>query len=322
MFTMNISDYRVEPADYKADFDDLRAIREAVFINEQNIPEDIEFDAIDADCFHFVARDNLHQAIGTGRLSPDRKIGRMAVLNNWRGKGVGKSLLLTLLDKAQKLGWTDVSLNAQNAVVAFYEKFGFNKEGDVFIVASIPHQAMRIAIKPVEKLSRPVLKPRDTLVEIAELTSLEETLTATLALIGNARREIRIYSSDLEPILYGRTDVVEALKQFAINSGGGNVLIIMQDTLAVRADPHPLIDLAQRLSSVFNLRTPVEPADLQYPSAYLINDRDGYLFRQKNSYYRGVWSLVMPSRNRQLTDDFDSVWQRCRPCTEFRALGI
>ncbi|CAG7857283.1 hypothetical protein MCAMS1_02052 [biofilm metagenome] len=319
---MDISNYRVEPADYKADFDDLRAIREAVFINEQNIPNEIEFDAVDPDCFHVVARDNFHRAIGTARLSPDQKIGRMAVLDNWRGKGVGKSLLLTLLDKAQKLGWTDVSLNAQSAVVAFYEKFGFNKEGDVFMEANIPHQRMRISIKPVEKPSRPEPRPRDALVEITEFTSLEETLAATLALIGNARREIRIYSADLEPILYGQVDVVEALNQFAINSGGGNVMIIMQDTLAVRADPHPLIDLTQRLPSVFNLRTPVEPADLQYPSAYLINDRDGYLFRQQNSYYRGIWSPVMPSRNRQLMDDFDSVWHRCRPCTEFRALGI
>jgi predicted GNAT family N-acyltransferase len=319
---MNISDFRVEPADYKADFDDLRAIREAVFINEQNIPEEIEFDAIDPDCYHFVARDNQHNAIGTGRLSPDQKIGRMAIMDNWRGKGAGKSLMLTLLEKAQKLGWTEVTLNAQTAVIGFYEKFGFSKIGNEFMEANIPHQCMRLELEPVEKSARPAPKVRDAIVEITEFTSLEDVIAATLALIANARREIRIYSADLEPILYGRADVVEALKQFAITSGGGNVLIITQDTLSVRADPHPLVDLAQRLPSVLNMRTPVEPADLQYPSAYLINDRDGYLFRQQSNYYRGVWSPVMPSRNRQLTDDFDSVWQRCRSCTEFRALGI
>ncbi len=121
---MHISDFRVEPADYKTDFDDLRLIREAVFIFEQNIPENIEFDTIDRDCHHVVARDNHHNPIGTARLSPDGKIGRMAVLQNWRGKGVGKALITAILDKARKLGFTEVTLHAQTAVLDFYRKLG------------------------------------------------------------------------------------------------------------------------------------------------------------------------------------------------------
>jgi predicted GNAT family N-acyltransferase len=319
---MNISDFRVEPADYHADFDDLRAVREEVFITEQNIPKDIEFDHIDPDCIHFIARDNFHQAIGTARLSPDQKFGRMAVLKTWRKKGVGKALLLALMDKARKLGWIEVTLNAQTESIKFYEKFGFAIVGDVFMEANIPHRSMQLQLEPITVSGRPAPKPRDAIVEIAELNSLEDTSSAILQLIGNARRQICLYSPDLEPIVYGRADVVESLKQFAINSGGGNVLIIVKDTLAVRSQPHPLIDLAQRLSSVFVLRTPVEADDLEYPSAYLFNDRDGYLFRQQSNRYLGVWSPTLPSRNRQLTEEFERVWQRCRPCTEFRALGL
>ena len=319
---MNISDFRVEPADYHADFDDLRAVREEVFITEQNIPKDLEFDHIDPDCIHFIARDNFHQAIGTARLSPDHKFGRMAVLKTWRNKGVGKALLLALMDKARKLGWTKATLSAQTESIGFYEKFGFTKVGDVFMEANIPHQSMQLPLEPIAAPSRPAPKPRDAIVEIAELKSLEDTLSAILQLIGNARKQIWIYSPDLEPIVYGRADVVEALKQFAINSGGGNVSIIIKDTLAVRSQPHPLIDLAQRLPSVFLLRTPVEIEDLEYPSAYLVNDRDGYLFRQQSSRYLGVWSPNLPARNRQLTEEFERVWQCCRPCTEFRALGL
>ena len=319
---MNISDFRIEPADYKVDFDDLRAVRETVFIDEQNIPKEVEFDSVDSGCFHFIARNNQHQAIGTGRLTPDGKIGRMAVLKKWRGQGVGEALLLNLIDKARKLGWTEVSLNAQIAVVSFYEKFGFAKIGSVFTDANIPHQLMRLPIDPISKSSRPVPKPRDAVVEITEFQNLENTAIATLQLIGKARQEICIYSPDLEHVLYGRADIVEALKQFAITSGGGNVFIIIKDTLAARSQPHILIDLAQRLPSAFLLRTPVEADDLQYASAYLINDRDGYLFRQQSSQYRGVWSPTLPSRNRQLAEEFERVWQRCRPCTEFRALGL
>jgi predicted GNAT family N-acyltransferase len=319
---MNISNFRVEPADYKVDFDDLRAVRETVFIIEQNIPEDIEFDSLDSSCFHFIARDDQHQAIGTSRLSPDRKIGRMAVLGTWRKKGVGKALMIAMMDKARKLGWTELTLNAQIDVLGFYEKFGFAKEGAVFMEANIPHQTMRLQLKPIIKSSRPAPKLRDALVEISEFTTLEDTLAATLQLINKARRQICIYTPDLERVLFGQADVVEALKQFAINSNGGNILIIVQDTLAVRSQPHPLIDLAQRLPSAFLLRSPVEPDDLQYPSAYLVNDRDGYLFRQQSGYYRGVWSPTLPSRNRQLSENFENVWQRCRPCTEFRTLGL
>ncbi|WP_411728151.1 GNAT family N-acetyltransferase [Methyloglobulus sp.] len=319
---MNISDFRVEPADYQVDFDELRTLREAVFIVEQNIPKEVEFDTVDPDCYHLIARDNQHQAIGTGRLTPDHKIGRMAVLETCRGKGVGEALLLALIDKALKLGWTELMLNAQTTVSGFYGKYGFVKEGDVFMEANISHQIMRLCLEPVSKSSRPVPKPQDSLVEISETKTLEGTLSAILQLIGKARRQICIYSPDLEHVLYGRAEIVEALKQFAINSSGGNVLIIVQDTLAVRSQPHPLLDLAQRLPSAFLFRTPVEADDLQYPSAYIINDRDGYLFRQQSSHYRGVWSPTLPARNRQLAEEFERVWQRCRPCTELRALGL
>jgi predicted GNAT family N-acyltransferase len=319
---MNIPDYRVEPADYHADFDDLRAIRGAVFVVEQNIPEDIEFDATDPSCFYFVARDNQNQAIGTGRLSPDGKIGRMAVSQNWRGQGVGKALMIALIDKAQRLNLAEVTLAAQTAVTGFYEKFGFTKQGEVFKVADILHQTMHLHLEPASKSSRPDPKPRDAIVEISEFTTLTDALSATQQVISKARKQICIYTPDLEPSVYGQAEILESLKQFAITSGGGNILIIVQDTLAVRTQPHPLIELAQRLPSTFSLRTPEEPADLQYPSAYLINDRDGYLFRQQSSQYRGVWSPNMPARNRQLAEEFDAVWERCRPCTEFRALGM
>lgn len=319
---MNSSDFRVEPADYRADFDDLRTVRQAVFIVEQNIAKDIEFDSVDPECFHFIARDNFHQAIGTARLSPHQKIGRMAVLPRWRNKGVGKALLLALMDKARRLGWTEVMLSAQTEAMGFYEQLGFTKVGDVFMEANIPHQGMRLEIEPIAPVSRPALKSRDALVEITKINTLEDTITASLELIGKARRQLCIYSPDLEPLVYGRTEIVEALKQFAISSGGGNVMIIVQDTLAVRSQPHALIDLAQRLPSAFLLRSPLEADDLQYPSAYLVNDRDGYLFRQQSSQYIGVWSPNLPSRNRQLVEEFERVWQRCRPCTEFRALGL
>ena len=319
---MKISDFRVEPADYHVDLDDIRAVREAVFVVVENANDGVGLDTVDADCFHFIARDNQHQAIGIARLAPDKAIECMAVLEAWRDQGVGKALVLALIDKARKLGWTEVKLNATADVIGFYEKFGFVKMGHTITESNAPKQPMHLTLDRTNKPDRPAPKPRDALVEIAEVKRLEDTQSAHIQLISKARRQICIYSPDLEPVLYGNAEIVEALKQFVINSGGGNVLIIIQDTLAVRSQPHLLIDLAQRLPSAFLLRTPVEADDLQYPSAYIINDRDGYLFRQQSRNYLGVWSPTMPSRNRQLTEEFERLWQRCRACTEFRALGL
>lgn len=319
---MNIPDYRIEPANFRIDYDDLRAVREAVFVVEQNIPVDVEWDELDPHCHHVVARDTQHRPIGTGRLTPERKIGRMAVLRPWRNQGVGKAILLALIDQARKLDWAEVGANAQLSVLGFYEKFGFIKEGETFMEAGIPHQAMRLQLEPLSPTVRSLPKRRRPSVKAVDFETFEDTLAATLKLISEARRRLYIYSRDLEYNLYGQTEVITALKQFAIQSRDGCAQIIVQDTTAVRSQPHPLLELTQRLPSSFQFRMPVEPEDFQYPSAFLINDRDGYLFRQFGNRYEGDWSPAMPGRNCQLTEEFERFWQRFQPCSEFRALSL
>ncbi|MDD1612378.1 MAG: GNAT family N-acetyltransferase, partial [Methylococcaceae bacterium] len=151
---MIIPDYRIEPANFHADSDDLHVVRDAVFVIEQNIPDEIEWDELDPRSLHLIARDAGHNPIGTGRLTPDRKIGRMAVLSAWRNRGVGKSLMAALLNEAQKRSWQEVSLNAQISILEFYERFGFVKEGEAFIEAGIPHQSMRLQLQPLEEPER------------------------------------------------------------------------------------------------------------------------------------------------------------------------
>src|SRR3990167_9431245 len=97
-------DFRVEPADYVVDFKDLSSIREPVFVVEQEVPLEEEWDELDPKCQHVIARDSEHKPIGTGRLTPEHKIGRMAVLREWRGKGVGEALLVALIDQARAPG--------------------------------------------------------------------------------------------------------------------------------------------------------------------------------------------------------------------------
>lgn len=125
---------------------ELAAIRRRVFVIEQQIPEELEWDGIDPGCAHVVARDFAARPIGTGRLLPDGHIGRMAVLEPWRGKGVGRAILDRLIALARRDGHRVVLLNAQTYAMAFYSRQGFVAEGEEFLEAGIAHRAMRLTI--------------------------------------------------------------------------------------------------------------------------------------------------------------------------------
>ena len=155
-----------------------------------------------------------------------------------------------------------------------------------------------------------------------EFDSLHEATEATLAVVQAARRELRLFTRDLDPVLFSQPAVLEAFKQYAIAGRGGVVQVIVLDPAAVQGQAHPLLGLAQRMTSVFQFRTPTEDVDKQYPSAFLANDRDGFLFRTLGSRWEGDWSPAHPARTRQLAEHFGRVWERSRPCSEFRALGI
>jgi predicted GNAT family N-acyltransferase len=322
MNTPLTADFRVEPADYQTDFKDLRAIRETVFVVEQQVPLDLEWDDLDPLCHHVIARDREHQPIGTGRLTPEHKIGRMAVLREWRGKGVGEALLRALIDEARRIGWREVSLHAQASAIGFYEKFHFEPVGDRFEEAGIEHQSMRLSLLPLTVGGRPAASARGPSKPAEEFHDLERALEATRLTMLSARRDLLVYTRDLELSVYGNALVVETLKDFAIAGRGGVVRILIQDPTQIEHQSHPLLLLAQRLPSVFEFRAPTDLEDLQYPSVFVVNDRDGFCFRTLGSRYDGEWSPALPARNRQLRDYFDRTWARCRSCTEFRALGL
>lgn len=131
----------VRIADWVADRAALRSVREAVFVREQSVPLELEWDEFDAASRHVLAWHGS-EPVGTGRLLPDGHIGRMAVLRDWRGSGVGSALLVTLMDLARAAGMRTVALNAQTQAMPFYTHHGFAAEGEEFLEAGIPHRHM------------------------------------------------------------------------------------------------------------------------------------------------------------------------------------
>lgn len=136
------TDFRVIEALWPRDAQALRSVREPVFVEEQGVPLDLERDGVDIACLHLLATSNNGHPIGAARLAPDGRIGRMAVLPPWRGRGIGKALLKAAMELAKQMGMDKVELNAQCHAAAFYRQAGFVQTGEVFMDAGIPHIRM------------------------------------------------------------------------------------------------------------------------------------------------------------------------------------
>ncbi len=134
--------FTVNVADWDKDQEQIKLVRQTVFIEEQKVPEDLEWDGLDEQCIHLLARDADNNAIGTARLLPHGHIGRMSVMKAWRGKGVGKALLNMLCTLARQQNVSQMHLSAQVQAQPFYEKLGFIGHGDTYIDAGIPHRRM------------------------------------------------------------------------------------------------------------------------------------------------------------------------------------
>lgn len=139
---------KVRLADWHKDNADIRRIREAVFIAEQNVPPELEWDSDDNDAIHFLATEGDY-AIGTARLLQDGQIGRVSVMKDWRGLKVGDALMQAAILEAQNRDLSQQMLTAQVHATAFYERLGFRVVSEEFLEAGIPHVDMVRDSKPL-----------------------------------------------------------------------------------------------------------------------------------------------------------------------------
>lgn len=120
-------------------------IRQRVFIEEQQVPVDLEWDESDETATHLLASLN-GQAVACARVVPEGYIGRMAVLPEWRGQGIGEALLLQAINLCRQLEVTHARLSAQTHAIGFYQQAGFEVCSEPYLDANILHVDMQLEL--------------------------------------------------------------------------------------------------------------------------------------------------------------------------------
>jgi predicted GNAT family N-acyltransferase len=306
-----------DPTDRSA----LLSVRDAVFGREQQVPEELERDVDDARSQHVLARSLEGTPIATGRVAPGGVIGRMAVVRDWRRRGVGTMVLRRLLDLARAGPHKVVTLHAQRHAVPFYQRHGFTIDGGEFEEAGIAHVSMRRELVPFATPRRATPPPSPEPIPLRADTA-GELVAATRGLLSRAHHGLCILERELRAPLLHDAGCLAQLRRLATSGRRASIRIIAQDlTRALEDDPR-LVVLAQRLPSVITLRRPVEREDVEYPSAFACNDTRGYLFRPLEHVAYTTGCTYAPGRHAQLLQIFDAVWARSETWDEPRALDI
>ena len=317
---MKLQNFHVEIADWareeqRAALLDLRA---TVFIREQGVSEQRERDGLDVDCWHVLARDDGGHPIGCGRLTPQHKIGRLAVLPDWRGQGVGAAMLRELLGLARAQGWPEVALDAQVGAIGFYARAGFVAHGDEFEDAGLAHRAMRLVFGQATPVPRmpgrdPGRLPAGTAAECAQ---------ARLQVLRDARHRLAVRVPVLTADMFADAEQLAELRRIATSGRSAQIRVLLHDPQAALQADHPLIGLAQRLSSAFQIRVPVDDVDLGWPSASLLNDVGGYLFLPAAERPSGRAARNDQASAAPLQQQFDEVWERSERASTLQRLDI
>jgi GNAT superfamily N-acetyltransferase len=294
---------RIEPLDPARQAGELRALRAQAGMQAET---DAASQALDALGYHLLARAGDGQPLGSARLSPEQRIGCMAVLPAWRGRGVGSALLAALIEEAQRRRWPQLTLQAPPHALDFYARHGFLPVG-----ARLADAGAGGLVQPMQRRFGAAVAVEDAAAAIA----------ASAAVVAQARRQLLIYSRALDPGLLDSPPLLAQLRRFAVAAHDKQVCVLLHDAAAPQRAAAPLLALAQRLPSVFCVREVLDPVDRGEAAAWLVNEGGGYYFRALGHRYDGETDLLGGGRARQLREAFARVWERSRHCTELRALG-
>jgi predicted GNAT family N-acyltransferase len=305
----------------------VREIRQRVFIDEQQVPPDLEWDSTDeiADHYLMVLPDNT--PIGVARvfstLGEVAHIGRMAILPAFRGQGHGQHLLRHLMREAGAESG-QLQLSAQEHAIPFYEQSGFHVCSDVYDDAGIPHfdmrcYAPRLILDNLGGHPRPMIAGADS---NAWLFEQEDTLLRLMdSVVGQARQRVWLYDRFLDHDLYDRARFGELLSALARRHRQSEVRILIHDEKPLVKRRHRLVELMRRLPSHISIRLINDELPFE-DQPFLLADRSGLVFRHDYENPEGFAKFADGGRVKLLEDAFRRMWDGGRSSVELRQLPL
>ena len=310
--------------------DKLVHIRDTVFGKEQGIPKELDQDGQDPGATHVLALNEAGHGLGCARLLADGKIGRMAVLDEWRNQGIGSRLLASTLDAAKEQGLNRVFLDAQKPAEGFYRKHGFINAGDEFDEAGIPHRPMELALPiPFESepdLAKPQVREQESTSEpdkaaLQHHRGERECVAALTGLLAEPQRSMNVYSPYLDHTLFDVQEVVDGVSAFVRRGPPAHLRVLIHTSDLVVGRGHRLLELARRMDSKIEIRrVPDELASDTH--TYVTWDQRGYWLMPDFREYDGLSNLYDPVQANRLDERFDYLWERSHPDPELRTLRL
>lgn len=309
----------------------IREVREQVFIREQKVPPELEWDDSDELAEHYLAVMPDNTPVAVARLIPTldevAHIGRMAVLPPYRGKGIGAALLRELIrDAAGQV--RELRLSSQQHAIPFYQRNGFHIASEPYDDAGIPHVTMRcLAPQPLicsfddtsYSRQRPMILGED---DKSWLIHTDQDLLPLMDnLAGQAQQRIWLYDRLLDHELYDREPLRDILSALARRHRISEVRLLIHDDKPLVQRRHQLVELMRRLPSHISLRL----VSSNYPAEdqpFMLVDREGVLFRHRFDRPEGFAGFADSGRVRLLAEQFQRMWDYSRASLELRELPI
>lgn len=283
----------------------LQQIRQSVFIKEQAVPEALEWDEFDASYQHLLAVTDsaTPEIIGCCRISPQGKIGRVAILPQHRGMKLGTKLMTEALNYCidQKI---KPSLDAQVQVTGFYRNMGFIATGKPFDDADIPHIHMATGSMTDD------LTQQD---KVIRTESQIEKIAYWRLFNQNISRQLDICCEDLSHPLLNDPEFNQSLSIFLRSNRHAHLRLLMGKTIPQISD-HPLIKLHQRLSSKISVKV----LDNTCPNIMLCDKTRWF----KTEELQSVLNFNDRAGTKQKQDDFECLWRQGKTSIETRRLHL
>jgi len=305
----------------------IRDIRQRVFIDEQKVPPELEWDDTDEIADHYLAVDRNNVPVATARLFSTLEetgyIGRMAVLPEYRGKGIGEALLRHLLTESAGR-FQELRLSAQQHATGFYQRCGFHTCSAPYQDAGIPHLDMRclaptLAHSDIATRAQPLILGADP---ESWLFDHEAPMLGLMdSLVGQVGQRLWLYDRILDHDLYDRPQLRELISEVARRHRLSDVRLLIHDDKPLVQRRHQLVELMRRLTSRIELRL----VNQDYPiedQPFLLADREGILCRHDFSKPEGFASFAAGGRVKLKAEAFQRMWDAARPSLELRQLPL